>query len=254
MIESAGVHYMQARLQARLGTHPNAAQWQRIEAARSLNSALAAARATPFFEGWMAGLTAASSSHEMELGLRLRLRGLVNEVAGWMPPAWRRACLWIGTLLDLPALFHLVHGGEPLSWMRGDPALKNILERDPSSRQQMIRCGTLTPLAQHWDSASAVRRAWVAEWRRRWPRGADHGEIDRLVSLIGRHLDAFPGIAPEHAWAARADLHAALRRLLHRSVLHPAGAFCYLALVALEVERLRASLVRCALFPSAGVA
>jgi hypothetical protein len=250
VIESAGVHYMQARMQARLGTHPNAAEWQRIEAARSLGAALAAARATTFFKGWIAGLGAASSSHEIELGLRLRLRGLVNEVAGWMPLAWRQACLWIGVLIDLPVLFHLSRGREPLPWMRGDLVLKNILECDPSARQQAIQRGILAPLAQHWSNASAVRQAWIAEWRRRWPRSANHGTIDRLVSLIEHHLEVFPGIAPEFAWSARADLHTALRRLLHRSVLHPAGAFCYLALAAIEVERLRASLVRCALFPS----
>lgn len=248
MIESAGIEYTQARIQARLGQHPHEVQWQRIEAARSLAAALAAARDIAFFSTWTAGLSPASNAHAIELGLHTRLRKLVIEISDWMPVEWREASLWVRVLPDLPILFRLYQDETPPAWMRGDRALDDLLDPDLVRRRQSIRSGRLAPLAQHWENADELRHAWVAEWRQRWPRDEDNYDLDKLVAVIQRHLGAFPEAAPESAWDARVALRATLRLMLHRTVLRPAGAFYYLALAALDVERLRAQLVRCALF------
>lgn len=248
MIAQPGMEYAHARVHARLGRQPNEPAWQRLEAARDLGAALEAARASPFFSAWTAGVSARGGIHAVELMLRARLRELAGEVAGWIPTRWRSPCAWTGVLLDLPALYHLYHGGAPLAWMRGDPALRDFLDPDPAKRRNAIAGGALAPLAAHWKTASGLRRAWLAEWRRRLPRDDDSALMGKLTSVIEAHLAAFPATAPEAAWAARALLRARLKHLLRAAVLHPAAAFAYLAIMAIDVERLRAALVRCALF------
>ncbi|MBM3359697.1 MAG: hypothetical protein FJY54_18540, partial [Betaproteobacteria bacterium] len=239
MIAQPGVDYAYARVHACLGRHPGEPAWQRMEAARDLGAALDAARASAFFSTWTAGLSAYSDIHAVESRLRARFRALVAEVAGWMPARWHAACAWTGVLPDLPALYHLYHGGAPLAWMRGDPVLNAFLDPELAKRRHAMAGGGLAPLAAHWETPSALRSAWVAEWRRRLPRHADPALIGKLAAVIGEHLAAFPATAPEAAWAARAALRARLRHLLRAAVLHPAAAFAYLAIAALDVERLR---------------
>jgi hypothetical protein len=248
MIAQPGMDYAYARVHAYLGRHPNEPAWQRLEAARDLGAALDAARASAFFSAWTAGLSAYSDIHAVESRLRARLHALAAEVAGWMPARWHPACAWTGVVLDLPALYHLYHGGAPLVWMREDPALSDFLDSDPARRRNAIAGGELAPLAAHWDTAFGLRRAWLVEWQRRLPRHADPALMGKLISVIEEHLAVFPGTAPEAAWAARGALRARLKHLLRAAVLHPAAAFAYLAIAALDVERLRAALVRSALF------
>ena len=68
--------------------------------------------------------------------------------------------------------------------------------------------------------------------------------------MIRSHASAFPR-SGEAAWPLRRDLRERLRLGFHRLPLQPAAAFYYLALLALDLERLRAALMERALFDAA---
>jgi hypothetical protein len=255
MIEQPGLEYAYARALAALSGHPSEAVWQRLEATHELAASLEAARACPFLAACTAGLSAADGIHAIESRLRARLRERIEVVGSWLPPEWRAASQWAQALVHLPVFFYLYHGGPPLAWMREDPVLAPHLDADAASRQAAIAGGTLAPLAAHWNSGPALWRAWLAEWQRRWPHRASTDPLRALVRLAEEHLAAFPAIEPRSTWAERAVLRARLKALLRRAVLHPAAVFAYLAIAALDAERLRAVLVLRALFgPAAEIA
>jgi hypothetical protein len=75
-------------------------------------------------------------------------------------------------------------------------------------------------------------------------------DLDALAQLLGAHLSAFSGSPPARAWTRRQELRERLRFRFHALALSPAAPFTYLALVALDLERLRRALLDRALFPT----
>jgi hypothetical protein len=195
---SAAMEYAQARIQARHGARPSGAAWSALHAAVAMPALLEAARATPL-KPWTAGLESVSP-RELDRILRERLRAHIDEVARWMPAAWRPAVLWTAVLLE-PAGF--AHTAE-------------------------------------------ARREWLDEFRRRWPAGDGDARaaMEELVALVERHVASFARTPLDDAWPRRLALQAHLQSLFRRHALVPAAAFAHLALVALDLERLRAELWR----------
>ena len=104
---SARFAYAQARLQARHGQLPSAADWQRLAGTGDLGNFLHAAQHTPLHR-WTEGLEAGQSCHAIERLLRQRLRSYIDEVGDWQPQAWRPSFRWLEYLPDLPALQHIL--------------------------------------------------------------------------------------------------------------------------------------------------
>jgi hypothetical protein len=239
----------QARLAARFAALPDAAEWQRLAASRTFAAYVEDARGGPM-EPWLKGISAVSEAHQVERALRAAFMDQVEETALWLPAAWRGAVLWTGWLPYLP-LFAARAGGAPWpAWVAGDYRLGSLLDADgdltPEAR------GSLAALVSVADPA-AIPAAWSDAWHRRWP--AVHGAARRhLVDLggrVARHLAAFPGLPPGRTWEARAGLRERLRLGFHQRSLEPAAAFLYLALVLLDLERLRAGLLGRRLFDAA---
>ena len=90
MIEAGSIELTQARVLARHGERLTAADWRRIEAMRDWAPALELARATAL-RPWLEGITADSGVVAIEAALRRHWRGVVDEVAAWMPRAWQPA-------------------------------------------------------------------------------------------------------------------------------------------------------------------
>jgi hypothetical protein len=111
--------------------------------------------------------------------------------------------------------------------------------------------GTLVDLPQKArddvDAASALA-SWRREWWRRAPRAARGDELLRtLERWLAQHRAV--RVEPRRALCLR------LEALYRRATLDPAAAFVFLALSALDVERLRGELVVRALFvPDRGTA
>lgn len=250
-IGAGSLEYAQARLQARQGQRVDEGTWRRIEVLRELAPLLELARGTAL-RPWLVGVTVHSSGHDIDATLRGHGRQLVQEVAGWMPPAWQPALAWCACWPDLAPLQHLARGGAPAAWMQDDEHWRLLLQAAPAGRAQALIAGPLAPLAPAWATPDQLPAAWAAEWRRRWPavHGAAAESLQALATLLARHLRLFAGAAPDQAWAQRSALQARLRRLARRVALQPAAAFVHLALCALDLERLRAELQRRVLFPA----
>ena len=245
MIECGSLEYAQARLNARHGQRLREADWRRIELLRELGPLLEAARGTSL-RPWLGGITAESSVHQVESTLRRHWRDIVAEVAGWMPGSWRPALAWWAVLPDLAPLQHLAGQGEPAPWMRDDSTWRELCAVEPGSRAARLAAGPLAALAVAWSAPQTLARAWQAEWQRRWPphRRDPDGTLQHLVRTLLDHERAFVAADPAQGWLLRGSLRARLALLLRRATLEPAAAFIHLALCALDLERLRAELLR----------
>jgi len=257
------LEYAQARLQARYGARGDEPLWNQIRSARSFPALLETIRTSPL-RRWAEAIAHDADADDIELALRASLRGAIDEVAGWMPAQWQRALRWCRHLVDLPALARLARGEPPPPWMRRDPVLQAYAEPDPDARRAALRAGPLAGIVARIESEAAegapkhaggpeaiARRAWHEEWRGRWPRDAEEetAPIEALAAAFESHLARFAAQpVAEDAWALRHGFERELRRRFRRHALAPAAAFAYLALVALELERLRAHLVTRAAF------
>jgi len=270
------LEYAHARIWARHGQRPGEGLWRRIETTRDLGAVLELARGSAL-ACWIEGLGPAAGVHGIEQALRLHWRERVAEVATWMPPDWAAAIEWCAVLADLPALQHLARGGAPLPWMATDPWLCALLDvgapgpfgppEVPAMRSLLdaTRAQGNAALPQTFAPAAvglgpAGRRMrlnaqhllslWRAEWRRRMPvAAASQGTGSHLEPLLAQHVGAFAAPRAVDGFALRRQLESRLVLLLRRALVEPVTAFIYLALSALECERLRGELVRRAAFP-----
>lgn len=239
--------YALSRLQARFGERPDEALWQKLEAAPEHAAALEIARSCGL-RRWVAGIAAHAERHAIEIALRARWRECVTEIGAWMPGCWLPALLWTRALVDLPALGHLVRDSTPLPWMLDDPVLQVYARADAPARAAMLRAQGLALLEPALEAAqraalpaglstTQICTAWLREWRRRWPRWADTAALEQLARLIDAAMS-------QPAATGRPELLRRLRSLFRRSVLSPVLVFIYIAFAALDIERLRAALLR----------
>lgn len=241
--------YVQARVQACLGRRPGPDTWRHLKAIGEFTPFLERARTTEL-RPWVAHLSSATPAQEIERSLRQQLRGVIETVASWMPSPWQPSVRWTGVLMDLPAIYALVKGDPMQEWMRSEATLEPYLDRDPAVRKEVLRSGPLGPYLTNWESGPALRDAWLAAWRALWPERGTRGaaSLEELVGIFVMHLARFSELLPSDTWEARQALGGRLGRLFRRALLEPAAAFAYLALVALDVERLRGELVSRRLF------
>ena len=92
------------------------------------------------------------------------------------------------------------------------------------------------------------------EWRRRCPAGEDDPGLDELARLFADHLARFRIALPHEANALRCAFEARLLAAFRRHPVQAAAAFAWLALAALDLERLRGEIERRIAFPAARIA
>lgn len=262
MIGGLPVEYAQARLQTRYGQRGDESLWNQLRSARSLVAALETLRASPL-RRWVAAIPVDADADEVELRLRTELRAGLAEVAGWIAGEWQRALAWTVHLVDLPAVTRLARGEPPAAWMRRDPVLQQYAEADADARRAALRNGPLAPVVVAIEAqlgegigkrAAAVDalalEVWHAEWRDRWPDrdGDDAAALEELASLVHRHLSRFLDVGSEDAWTMRRGLEMQIAARFRRHAFTPVAGFAYAALVALDIEKLRAQLVTRAAF------
>jgi hypothetical protein len=232
--------YSQARLQARLGARPTAADWQRMHAARDL-AALLQLAGTSALAAWTQGLTARSPVHDAEQQLRRHWVACVAEVASWQPSGWRSAVEWLRWLPWLPALEKLARAGKSPDWMRSDPLLGPIVAEDPRQRAASLKRTACAPLAAGFGASPDVAGAWLGHWRRLWPADASAAqELERLVRHLAAHRRELAD-APESVASAgvRARLDRRLLSAFRRNPLSPVATVAYLGIAAVDLASLR---------------
>lgn len=245
MIRAAGsVDLAHARLWAAFGALPDELAWMRVEIVRELPAFLDAARTTSLSR-WTRGVGGASDAHAIEHALRAHWREAVAAVASWAPEPWQPGIAWAGTVLQLPLLDHLSRGGDAPAWLRDGAESPEPLAGD-SERAAKVRlvARSAAPAAQ-----------WDAIWWDLLPARARTNTILaalRATVLADARALRAPGAVSSPA--SRQRLRERLAILFRRAVLDPAAGLVYLAIVAIDVERLRGELVRRAAFGPARLA
>jgi hypothetical protein len=241
--------YVQARAQARMAGLPREIDWQRLEATRSLSTFLEEARTTAL-KPWVAGLSGASDAHDIDRGVRAIFRVEVDAAARWVPDPWRAAVRWVQWLPQLPALGEGLRTGRAPDWMARDGFLARLVGAQGELDRNALQAAGLGQIVAAAAEGLDLTEVWLDGWRRRCPslRRRFREGLDRLAATLLDHQRQFLAVAPDRTWPLRRDLDHRLRHLFHVFLLQPAGLFAYLALVALELERLRAALVSRALF------
>lgn len=234
MMIPGSIEYAQVRIQSRYAARAHAAAWREIEHARELPALIELARGAGF-DRVVAQLPLPLGLHALDLALRKQWRERVDEVAGWMPVEWQAALGWCALIVDLPFIRYLADGGIPHRWM----------QRDPCFAQWSARLGP-----------DAVASGWYREWRRRMPRlpADEAAHFLLLVRAVESHLGAFSGAAADAGWRQRQMLEQKLNALFRRSTLEPLAAFAFLALVWLDLERLRGEIASRIAFPARSLA
>lgn len=238
--------YAQARLQARHGGLPGASHWQVLEASRTAGHCLSLARAGPLAT-WVEALDDSCDVHRVERHLRARWRRYVGEVERWLPPNWRATTRWFGTLAELPLIDAWRRTGQAPRWLHADVHLATLALPDSAERDKALHDRGLAPFAAlgnerdvHTEGSGRVAAIWRDEWQRLAP---SHGPDASLMRAPAELL--LPQLLGESRGrsAPSEPVRRALLQLFRRHAASPVAAFAHLALVALDVERLRGGLV-----------
>lgn len=236
--------YAQARIQSRFGQRVDENVWLRLHNIRDLGSYLQTAQQTPL-RPWVLGISTTHSSHEIELTLRQKYRHHVEEVAGWMPPGWRAPLRWVRRLADLPVLQYLVAGGEPLDWMRSDPEFGDFTADDPLMRVHAMRDAGCWPLIDSWQQDGSMLPGWQKQWLRMRPKNRFYESgLRRMDRLL---LEQMQQQGRQQTTPLPTDYQAfgdRLRKVFRRYAFEPAGVCAYLAIVAVDLHRLRSDLMQ----------
>lgn len=232
-----------ARVSARFGALPEEAVWARLASLRDPAMLIDALRGSGLAR-WVRGIASGAGVHAIETAVRRAWRDEVVEVASWMPPSWQDAVLWWSTWLDLALLQHVARGAGVPAWLAADPVYQESTAGVPRVEASHLRDAR----AMLGADREAVR-AWMASWQHRCAKGeADAiGDVARLL-IRARTSPAGIGSSKPSIGARRR----ALVLLFRRNVLEPAAAFCYLAILAIDLERLRGELVRSVVFARRG--
>ncbi|RKT47656.1 hypothetical protein [Thiocapsa rosea] len=244
--------YAQARLQARLSRLPIAADWQRLSGARTLAAYLEEARVTGLID-WVRPFSGLSQAHEIDRGCRALALETAMTVADWSPARWRAAIEWVAWLPWLPQLEHLARGETLPDWSALDVRLRGLIGEDGALDPQAWETSGLAALSAETDArvaSLALGARWQTAWRERWPscRGRCRRDLDGFSRLIQAHLERFRDAPCASAWELREALRDDLRASLHQHPVQPVALFAYLAIVFLDLERLRAALLSRAVF------
>jgi hypothetical protein len=248
MSARAGFAYVQARLQARYGARPDDAVWRALDATRGLPAYLAEARKSGLAP-WVAPIARGDGPHPLEQALRHRLHAAIDEITTWTPESWRPAVAWCHWLPELPILGHLLVDGPPPTWLSADRRLRPYLSDTAAERRTALVAAGGGWLVEGWERGAPVA-AWLTAWRRHWPwiAGIARRPLEELAELALAHLRAFPAYPVTDAWVARHRFQHRLQRLFRRHPVEPVALFSYLALLGLDLERLRGGLVERAVF------
>jgi hypothetical protein len=241
--------YVQARLHARHGERLQETDWRALEAARSIDQFIERARISSL-RRFTEHLNPRMSSHVVERMLRAAWRTYVAEIAAWVPEEWRASVLWTANLPALPVIDALRKGEAP-DWAKQDPAFAEFIDGDPRRRAINLARSQCAPLLAADAGETMIAAGWAAHWRALWPkRGTNESRpLLDLAAMIKAHVERLDRAAPQDTSARyRGDLAIGLTRIFRRYSGTPVAVFSHLALVALDVERLRGGLVRRRLF------
>lgn len=231
--------YALARVHARYGLRLDEGAWRGIEASRYLGQYLEAVRGSALAP-WVANIDVAREPHAIERALRSEWRTYVRAVASWHPQEWQPWLRWWTWLPLLPLIARLARPAAVPAWMLADPVCGPIAVGSPEERAAALESTALAPLAPAVRSAAAsIGSLWREQAERSVP-SVDRQTLEQLrllVKLLAPGIDATP---PQSA--------SSLSRLFRAAGETVIASGCHLALLLLDIERLRGGLVFRGLF------
>lgn len=240
--------YAQTRIQSRYGERADESVWLKLHNIDDLGSYLQTAQQTAL-RPWVLGLSSTHNSHDIEQALRQKYRQHVDEVASWMPTRWKRSLQWIKRLGDLPTLQYLLAGGEPLEWMKSDPAIATYTVDDLHLRAKLMRETGNEALVDSWQQTGTMLPGWLSQWNSIHPKSIYFAQ--GLKSLEKRLLEYMQLQAAQQGSALPTDYEVILDRLrlvFRHNAFEPAAVCAYLAIVAIDMHRIRGDLMQRLLF------
>lgn len=245
MHDRARFAYAQARVQARHGRRPSEAVWGSLDACSTFGHYLQTAEATSL-EPWVRNLDPKADVHAVERSLRIEWRRYVSLIAEWPPESWANAVRWVDVLVDLPALSHLLHGLPAQGWMQDDPVLGPVAVDDLKGRFEAARKSRFAPLVQGGHEGERLQDTWFRHWSGLWPGGATKHQdtLGTFTAILEKHLTEEP-----EETEGTVGLADRLTHMFRHYGQGPVAVFSHVALIALDLQRLRAGLVQRLLFP-----
>ena len=242
--------YTYTRLQARHGMRPDEHIWQIVDSKKDLANFLQAARQTTL-KNWVAGFQATDNHHAIETTIIRLYQEYVIDLARWVPSPWRDAVKWVASLPYLPAIQHLISGNSAQSWMLTNPDLKDFTASNLELRLDSFSQSSYAPLLDAWQADQTLLTGWLEHWRSLWPekKPSQQQALNQLINLVMQHGEIFRQLSPGMTWRQRKQLAAKLMMMFRNYAYQPVAVFIHLLLVALDLERLRGSIMRRSLFP-----
>lgn len=241
--------YALARVQAHYGRRLREADWRRLEASRDLRHYLDAVR-TSALGGWVSSLDITRDSHAIERSLRLEWRYYVEGVATWHPREWQPWLAWLAWLPSLSLLAQLARPERVPAWILADPvcgaiAPGTLLER----RNAVLKDPALAPFEPGISGRAPMWSVWRAHWQVLMPHTDEHTAqlLTTVLHTIDRYAEELSAIVGSAA-AQREELDRRLTRLFRAGADTIVATVCHLALLALDLERLRGGLATRSVF------
>jgi hypothetical protein len=240
--------YASARVCAHHGRRLREADWHLLEASRDLPHYLDAIRRSALAI-WVASLDT-RDSHAIERSLRLEWHLYVNRVTTWHPREWQAWLAWIAWLPTLSLLAQLARAERAPPWILADPlcgtiAMGTLAER----RSAALKDAALA----HFEPAISGRIPMATLWRAHWQTllAQTDAHTDQLLTALMRTLDEHVQkltTVSGSSMPLREEFDRRLARLFRAGAGTIVATVCHLALLALDLERLRGGLVTRSLF------
>ena len=242
---SARTHfaYMQARCQARYSLQLRG-EWQRLSAIRDVDAFRAAVLRRPV-HAFLAGLSADGDLHATEACLRNTFRRIVDELAAWMPRAWRPAVRSVSVFADLAAIQFLTRGGEAYAWLRDEKSMQAYLPEPAPQYGSSHAHADFSRFLQRASGQESLPEVWARYWHASWPRvdAATGRQLLRIEKLVRRGRRRLADAGTDGSQVEINALQQEFIRVFRRQGQTPAAAFAYLGLSWLELARIRAGLL-----------
>lgn len=227
--------YAGARLHARYSRRPVGAQWGALDASRTPQHYLDVLRAGRWLHVPEGDL--ATDADARERWLREAWRAACAEVAGWYDAAWTPAFRWTALLADLDALERLREGDAVPAWVQADDLLGALAQAAASERGARLADTPYAPLEPAWATPEPLLQAWHRVWLDLRPR------TDVRTSRVLQELASAVAAASRLGVGARREaVEGAAHRAFRRGAGTAAAGFAYLAIAALQLERVRGGL------------
>jgi hypothetical protein len=240
--------YALARVAARHGQRLDEGAWRRLEASRQISHYVAAVRSTAL-AWWVSSIDPENDCHTIECALRVQWRRYVDGVAVWHPRAWQAWLAWLAWLPTLSLLVPLGRAEAVPKWLLADALYGPVALGTPADRAAALERTALAALGPAVAGMTTPGAAWGAEWQLLQPQTELRTKnfLQRLTVIVAEHEQAMLR-ATDSGEPLRQELSSRLQRLLRAAAGTVIVTVCHLALVALDLERLRGGLSRRCLF------